>query len=245
MHAVPRQWLYAGVGSLLALGAPAGLVLVRRLTGERGVLKEIVAADVPAFAYVTASTLLAFALFGLVAGRQADELEQRLSVDALTGLFDRRTFLARLGQEHERNARYPEPLAVAIVDVDGLKGINDRAGHAAGDAALRAIADAIRHGLRAADTAARFGGDEFAVMAPQTDDEAAASLAERIRARAEAVRLPGGLGLTVSVGAACARPGQPWTPEGILERADRALYEAKRLGRNRVVLGDRHKEVSS
>ena len=168
----------------------------------------VIAADLPAFAYVTASTLVVFAAFGLVLGRQADELLRRLSTDALTGLLNRRAFLERLDQEHERSRRYPQPLSVLMLDVDGLKGINDRGGHAAGDAALRAIGDAIRCGLRATDIGCRFGGDEFAVMAPEADAAAARVLAERIRCLAEGMSLPGGLRVTVSLGVACAAPAK-------------------------------------
>lgn len=233
----PRRWVYAAAGCVLALGAPAGLLAVRRLDGPpAGGLMGAIAADLPAFAYVTASTLLVFAAFGLVLGRQADELLRRLATDALTGLLSRHAFLERLDQEHERSRRYPQPLSVLLLDVDGLKAINDRGGHAAGDAALRAVGDAIRRGLRATDVGCRFGGDEFAVMAPEADEAAARVLAERIRALAEGMPLPGGLRATVSVGVADARPGEGWTPPGIVERADRALYAAKRGGRNRVVL---------
>jgi diguanylate cyclase (GGDEF)-like protein len=191
------------------------------------------------------STMVVFALFGFVLGRQADELQRRLSTDPLTGLLDRRAFLAELDRENVRSRRYAQPLAVAVLDVDGLKTINDRGGHGAGDAALRAIGDAVRDGLRASDLGGRVGGDEFAVLAPESDEHAAVSLAERIRARAEAVRLPGALPLTVSIGLACVAPGRSWTADGILSRADRALYEAKRLGRNRVVLDHPETEVSS
>src|SRR5688572_25031568 len=239
----PRQWLYAAAGCVLALGAPAGLLAVRWLQGPpAGGMMVTIVSDLPAFTYVTTSTLVVFAAFGLALGRQADELVRWLSTDVLTGLLTRRAFLERLGQEHERLQRYPQPLSVLLLDVDGLKAINDRGGHASGDAALRAIGDAIRRGLRAADTGCRFGGDEFAVMAPEADEPAARVLAERIRSLAEAMSLPGGLRVTVSLGVACAAPGEGWTPPGILERADRALYEAKRTGRNRVVL---RKEGSS
>lgn len=228
---------------MLALGAPAGLLAVRWLQGPpAGGLMGAIAADQPAFAYVTVSTLVVFAAFGLVLGRQADELLRRLSTDALTGLLNRRAFLERLDQEHERGERYPQPLSVLMLDVDGLKSINDRGGHAAGDAALRAIGDAIHLGLRATDIGCRFGGDEFAVMAPEADAGAARVLAERIRSLAGGMSLPGGLRVTVSAGVSCAAAREGWTPTEILERADRALYEAKRTGRNRVVLD---KEVSS
>ena len=234
---LPRRWVYAAAGCVLALGAPAGLLAVRCLQGPpEGGLRGLIAADLPAFAYVTASTLVVFAAFGLVLGRQADELLRSLATDALTGLLNRRAFLERLDQEHERSRRYPQPLSVLLLDVDRLKAINDRGGHAAGDSALRAIGDAIRGGLRATDIGCRFGGDEFAVMAPEADEAAARVLAERIRSLAEGMRLPGGLRATVSLGVACAGPGEGWTPPGIVERADRALYEAKRAGRNRVVL---------
>jgi len=239
----PRQWVYAAAGCVLALGAPAGLLAVRWLQGPlNGGMMGAIAADLPVFVYVTASTLVVFAAFGLVLGRQADELLRRLSTDALTGLLNRRAFLERLDQEHDRSRRYPQPLSVLLLDVDSLKGINDRGGHAAGDAALRAIGDAIRRGLRASDTGCRFGGDEFAVMAPEADAPASRVLAERIRSLAEGMSLPGGLRATVSIGIACATPGDGWMPQAILERADRALYAAKRAGRNRVVLD---KEVSS
>jgi diguanylate cyclase (GGDEF)-like protein len=232
-----RQWLYAAAGCGLALGAPAGLLAVRWLHDPaEGGMMDAIAADLPAFVYVAVSTLVVFATFGLVLGRQADELLRQLSTDALTGLLNRRAFLERLGREHDRSRRYPQPLSVLLLDVDGLKAINDRAGHAGGDAALRAIGDAIRRGLRAADTGCRFGGDEFAVMAPEADEPAARVLAERIRSLAEDMSLPGGLRVTVSLGVACGAPGEGWTPPGILLRADRALYEAKRTGRNRVVL---------
>jgi diguanylate cyclase (GGDEF)-like protein len=232
-----RQWRYGAAGCVLALGAPAGLLAVRWLQDPAGGgMMDVIAADLPVFAYVTVSTLVVFAAFGLVLGRQADELLRRLSTDALTGLLNRRAFLERLEQENDRSRRYPRALSVLLLDVDGLKGINDRGGHAAGDAALRAIGDAIRRGLRATDTGCRFGGDEFAVMAPEADAPASRVLAERIRSLAEDMALPGGLRATVSLGVASVASGGGWTPPGILERADRALYEAKRTGRNRVVL---------
>lgn len=233
----PRQWVYAVAGSLLALGAPAGLLVLRWRQGlaTDGFL-ALIAADLPAFAYVALSTLIVFAGFGIALGRQADELLWRLSTDSLTGLLNRRAFLDRLDQERDRSRRYPQPMSVLVIDVDRLKGINDRGGHAAGDAALRAIGEAICRGLRATDIGCRFGGDEFAVMAPESDATAARVLAERIRSIAEGMPLPGGLRVTVSIGVACAAPTEGWTAEALLEKADRALYEAKRTGRNRVVL---------
>jgi diguanylate cyclase (GGDEF)-like protein len=238
-----HEWAYAAAGVVLALGAPAGLLAVRLLQGTaEGSARAVVAADVPLFLYVTISTMVVFAAFGFVLGRQADELVRRLETDPLTGLLNRRAVSERLAREQDRARRYPQPVAVLLIDVDRLKAINDRGGHAAGDVALRGIGEAITGGLRAADTGCRFGGDEFAVMAPEADDDAARALAERIRSLVELIALPEGSGVTVSIGVAGAAAGEPWTPSGILERADRALYEAKTRGRNRVVLD---KEVAA
>lgn len=240
-----RQWLYALAGLVLALGAPAGLLGMRWLQGGdafTGWPMRAVASDRALFAYVTFSTAAVFSLFGFVLGRQADHLVRLLQVDSLTGLLNRRAFLERLVQERSRTLRYAQPLGVLLLDVDSLKTVNDQGGHAAGDAALRSIGTAIRIGLRATDVGCRYGGDEFAVMAPQADEPAALTLAERIRTLSEAARLPSGLRTTVSVGVACVAAGEPWEVASVLERADRALYEAKRTGRNRVVL---EKEVAS
>ena len=232
-----HEWTYAAAGVVLALGAPAGLVALRLLQGAaQGGLRAVVAADLAAFLYVTLSTMVVFAVFGLALGRQADELVRRLDTDPLTGLLTRRAFLERLDREHSRARRYPQPIAVLMLDVDRLKAINDRGGHAAGDAALRAMAAAIANGLRAADTAGRIGGDEFAVLVPEADAAAALTLAERIRSTAERTEAPADTSPTVSIGVAAAAGGEGWTASALLDRADRALYAAKARGRNRVVL---------
>jgi len=221
-------------GSLLAAGAPLGLLIVRLwVTGglELAGVRREVAGDMPTYIYVTLSTLVAFSLFGYALGRQADALVELSRTDALTGLRNPRAFEERLSDEVARAARYREPLSLLVLDLDGLKGINDSRGHHAGDLALRSLADALRLGARQTDFAARVGGDEFVLLAPRTDAPAAAALGERIRTL---VAAQGVDGLTVSVGVATMGVGS--TTGGFLrEVADIALYEAKRRGRNRVV----------
>jgi diguanylate cyclase (GGDEF)-like protein len=191
--------------------------------------------DRTTYGYVCLSTLVAFALFGFVVGRQADRLVELSTTDALTGLYNRRALIERLRHELARAARYEEPLSLALLDVDGLKALNDRAGHRAGDAALVVVASAVRDGSRASDFAARWGGDEFALIAPNTAGDAAASLGERVRTLVAAGGAAAG-GVTVSIGIATLPPAtQPADPEALVRAADVALYEAKRGGRNRVV----------
>jgi diguanylate cyclase (GGDEF)-like protein len=183
------------------------------------------------FAYVALSTLLAFSLFGYLLGRQADRLYELSHSDALTGLRNRRAFEERMADEIVRSARYGSPLSVLLLDVDGLKEHNDRRGHRAGDAALVRVADAIRSGSRKADVAARWGGDEFVILAPSTGGDEALQLAERVRASAadpeNGISISGGLATWSEVGRG--------DGESLLRAADAALYEAKRRGRNRVV----------
>lgn len=230
---------YAVAGGLLGLGAPAGLLLVRlrrHAFSVRSVTRQI-EAERETYIYSAASTTLVFALFGGVLGHYADRLADLATTDALTGLFNARAFHERLGQELGRAARYQEPLSLLIVDLDGLKRVNDQYGHEAGNAALQSVAAAIRSGLREIDLGARLGGDEFGVLAPRTNEESALVLAERLRARvAKGFSGPTGRRTTISIGIASLVPSRDErpTPASLMAAADEALYRAKREGGDRV-----------
>jgi diguanylate cyclase (GGDEF)-like protein len=239
---IPRRLLYALVGAALSTGAPIGLLLVRSARRRHwsipGFSAEI-AGDLWTYVYVSVSTGIVFTLFGHVLGRHADRLLELSMTEPLTRLHNARVFHERLRQELARAVRHGQSLSLLLIDVDGLKGINDRHGHRAGDAALRRVAEAIRSQLRATDLGARWGGDEFAILAPGTSARAALVVAERVRAM---VAQDGGgrnePGITASVGVATLDPTHPdASAEALLAQADQALYEAKRKGRNRVVLG--------
>ena len=137
--------------------------------------------DTAGYRYVAVATAAVFGTFGYLLGRKADELAARAETDALTGLYNARGLEARLSAEIARTTRYRAPLSVLLIDLDRLKEINDRYGHYAGQTALREMAAAIRAELRANDIAARWGGDEFVVVAPNTSTGAAWAMAERIR----------------------------------------------------------------
>ena len=165
------------------------------------------------------------------------ELERLAATDMLTGLNNRRQFMHIATGEVARSQRYGRPVSVALADLDHFKRINDEHGHAAGDIALRAFADLVRGTLRHADTAGRYGGEEFAFVFPETTPEEAAVLSNRLRVRLDAlvIALPDGksLRMTLSIGLADA---SVLSLEEALSLADRALYDAKSSGRNAVVL---------
>ena len=174
-------------------------------------------------------------------------LEERLAAlattDGHTGLANRRCFDARLDDEWARARRTGSQLALLMVDVDHFKKYNDTYGHPAGDACLKAIAACLAKQVRRpADLVARYGGEEFAVLLPDTDAAGCRNIAEQVRAEIQQLGIahlsnaPLGL-VTVSIGAAAVRPGTEKDADGsvLIEAADRALYEAKRLGRNNVV----------
>ena len=239
-----RRLAYVCAGGLLSAGAPFGLFALRGRgqdedAGDASWRKALRAAanDPRDYLYVGVSTALAFAVFGYVLGRQADRLAELSETDPLTGLSNVRGLCERLDIELARSRRYREPLALLLVDLDGLKRINDRFGHHAGDDAIRGVADAIRSELRETDLGARWGGDEFAVLAPSTHTHAAIALAERIRALIPKQRTQ--WHLTGSVGVATIDPNGEADIEDsatLMRTADAALYEAKRTGRNRVVV---------
>lgn len=166
------------------------------------------------------------------------EVQQMATTDWLTGLYNRRQFF-RLGEDElERARRYRHPISVLMIDIDHFKAINDTHGHAVGDQVLCAIAKRMLAGLRRSDIAGRYGGEEFAMVLPETDAEAAARVVgERLRAAVAGLPVDtaeGGLTVTISVGVAAVRTGRE-TLLDALSRADAALYAAKRAGRNQVM----------
>lgn len=165
------------------------------------------------------------------------DLAQR---DGLTGLYNRRSFDERLSAELERSARYGRGFALLMLDVDHFKRINDAHGHQAGDAVLKFLADLLQRQIRSrVDMVARFGGEEFAVLLPETGTEGALCVAERIRTKLDGapITIPGGaaIGVTASIGACC-YPDRGDSAAKLVENADKALYAAKQQGRNRTVV---------
>lgn len=155
--------------------------------------------------------------------------------DELTGLINRRRMTELAQAERRRCARSHRPLVLALLDLDLFKLINDRHGHAAGDAVLCAFAHTVQRNLRSTDVLARWGGEEFLVLLPETSVEGALALLERVRSDVAALCVESALGpirLTVSTGLAAGHAGQ--TLEQVLEQADEALYHAKEQGRDRV-----------
>jgi diguanylate cyclase (GGDEF)-like protein len=164
-------------------------------------------------------------------------LEQMVVSDPLTGLHNRRYLMDRLQQEMQRSDRHGEPLALAMIDLDAFKPINDQFGHVLGDKVLRAVGSAISKSVRVSDIAARYGGDEFAVILPQTPAEGAMRVCERLLRNISEVILQDETGktfrITASLGLAYYPADDVETPEDLVHSADGALYGAKRSGKNR------------
>jgi len=167
--------------------------------------------------------------------RMLTELGAAARTDPLTGLANRRELEGRFAGELERSTRGGRPLSIVVLDLDWFKEFNDRFGHAAGDAALVQLGEALRRATRTSDIVARLGGEEFAVLAPETDQHEGYQLAERLRAEVRATFARQQEKMTVSCGVA-GFPMHGITTGELLHSADRALYEAKEGGRDRSVL---------
>ena len=177
----------------------------------------------------------AAAVEALVRGR-ARELESQANTDALTGLGNLRSLQRELGRLVELHKRYRHPFAVLLLDIDGLKRINDAHGHPAGDRVLMQVAMSMQRTIRSVDRASRLGGDEFCVLAPEQDVKSAGVLAERLAAAVTSdVPSPADPPVSISVGvAACPEHGEE--ADVLIETADRAMYVAK-AGGDMVALG--------
>jgi diguanylate cyclase (GGDEF)-like protein len=167
---------------------------------------------------------------------RAEALERLACVDGLTGLNNRRHFLALAESEWSRFRRYGRPLALLMVDIDLFKSVNDKYGHDAGDEVIKAVTEILQRHKRVSDVAGRLGGEEFAVMLPEATPDNAAAAAERLRqlvADRDIAIAGSRIAVTISVGVSVCRAEMSGFDE-LLKEADVALYEAKHSGRNRV-----------
>ncbi len=170
--------------------------------------------------------------------RMEEDLRAQAATDPLTGVPNRRSFETTARREVERARRYAKPFSVLALDIDHFKRVNDTYGHDIGDIVLKGVSRICLEKLRVTDILARLGGEEFAMLLPETDIDAATNLAERLRYAIESnpiVTAKGALPVTVSLGVAQYAPNEP-TIEAALKRADEAMYEAKRSGRNKIVV---------
>jgi diguanylate cyclase (GGDEF)-like protein len=224
-------WIVALVG--FAVAQTTLRKVVRPLEQLAASADRIAAGDLSARAPVAGDHEIA--ALGIALNHMADELKARARTDELTALPNFRAFRERIDAELERADRYPERFGILVMDLDRFKKYNDTFGHGAGNQALKRVAEAIRETVRAVDFPARYGGEEFAVIVPQVDMPTLAMIAERVRSNIEALPAPpDGAQVTVSIGAAL-YPEDGADREKLFSKADERLYEAKNLGRNRVV----------
>lgn len=170
--------------------------------------------------------------------RSAEQLERLATTDALTGVANRRQFLTSAEAEWSRFQRYQRPLSLIMIDIDHFKSVNDRFGHATGDEVIRWIATACAEGQRASDIVGRLGGEEFAILLPETSPDDAVMVAERIRKTIAARMLTFhkvNFRVTASFGVASATLSMSGV-SALMHASDLALYNAKNQGRDRVVL---------
>jgi diguanylate cyclase (GGDEF)-like protein len=221
---------YEGIEmGVVFIGAAMALRMLVELEQQPDISVGVSLLNQLSFAVVAAIAMLAYRRLR----RSQEELARLATQDQLTQVLNARAFADRLTHELERNRRYPRPLALLYLDLDDFKVINDSHGHQTGDAVLRLVADAMRSSVRQADVVGRLGGDEFAVLMPETDAHLADSAAKRLAAGLRNV-FKGTPSVTASIGVVSCTATDANTDD-LLRRADQAMYDAKRLGKDRVV----------
>jgi diguanylate cyclase (GGDEF)-like protein/putative nucleotidyltransferase with HDIG domain len=226
----------AALGGFAILNYGA-LILLLRLTGQ-SIGGGTANGDIHDFVLITGTLAIAGVFIVTLrdrVGALIDRLTDAASTDPLTGLLNRRGFHHITETELERSRRGHRPFSLLLGDCDYFKLVNDRFGHHAGDEALQGIARLLESNKRRIDTAARIGGEEFALVLPETDQHEAYILAERLRSRMRTLRGSAPVGLTMSFGVA-SYPVHGASVDALLRAADEALYAAKALGRDRSVI---------
>jgi diguanylate cyclase (GGDEF)-like protein len=223
--AVSLRWGY-GPGLGAAVACAAAWEASNHLAGMRGSMTAVGLANLLVMA-------VAFGSIAVLGARQRVWLlrERALSrTDGLTGLLNGRGFYEAAATELARSSRYRHPLTLAYVDLDDFKGINDRFGHARGDAVLVTVARGLRRACRSTDVVGRLGGDEFAILFPETGREAAEAALAKVRSRLHELGSPDGEGVTASIGSVSfATP--PSDVEVLVHEADTAMYAVKASGK--------------
>ena len=218
------------------------------LTGEADQEDKVEGLDLGADDYITKPFQPAELLARIRAAKRLVDLQKELMetnkrlellsiTDGLTKLYNHRYLQDELARAFEESQRYQRPLSLAIIDIDFFKKVNDSYGHAVGDEVLKGVAKIFQESIRATDLAARYGGEEFAVMMPETELDDAITFAEKIRMLIEVAAMRtsvGPLHITVSVGVAAVPRTKIHTAKELIVAADKALYRAKRNGRNQV-----------
>jgi two-component system, cell cycle response regulator len=218
------------------------------LTGEDEQEDKIEGLELGADDYITKPFQSPELLARVRAGKRIVDLQKELMetnrrlellsiTDGLTKLHNHRYFQDELVRAFEESERYDRPLSLAMIDIDYFKKVNDTYGHAVGDEILKGVANLYRESVRATDLVARYGGEEFAVMMPETNLADAMTFAEKIRSLVESTPMEtqaGPLHVTVSLGVASVPHSKIHTPKEVIVAADKALYRAKRNGRNQV-----------
>lgn len=224
-------------GVFLALFAPAGWIALNALQGIPPL--ELVRQSPGLLAYMLLGTMAAFAAFGWMLGREEERLSNLALLDELTGLANNRLFGQRLEECITASRRSGKPLSLVLVDMDRFKSINDNFGHQVGDMALKAAAGVLRASIRASDVAARVGGEEFALILPDTGTREAAKVAGRVldELRESSIPLVDGTRVTLSasIGLSGGVLAEGESSFALFAEADKALYKAKEAGRGRLM----------
>lgn len=239
----PKYRLSSPYSEIEAIRSRSFLLVPVKVEGEKHARAMVAADRKLRRAEVTSEDLLSLGILADIAGTTLTRLtlEERLeilaTIDGLTGIFNRRTWMELAENELNRAGRYKYPFSMVMLDIDDFKNVNDTWGHQAGDVVLKSIGFILKKSCRKVDAPGRYGGEEFVLLLPHTDGEAARKVAERIRKALEVADMGVPTTVTATFGVSWFNPESPDTTiDQVLLRADKALYRGKDLGKNVVMI---------